>query len=122
MFVIYDNNLIDMNRGDSRSFTIFINKGSKLEPIRYILQEVADKLVFYLTKAQDAFEDAILVKELTSNDLNSDGDAVINFMPEDTLDIESGVYFFEVKLFHKTCDNKEEVQTVIPKRRFTILD
>ena len=62
MFAIYDNNLVDMNRGDSRSFPIFLNKGTMLEPIRYVLQEEADKLVFYLCKPQESFQEAVLTK------------------------------------------------------------
>ena len=121
MFAIYDNNLVDMNRGDSRSFPIFLNKGTMLEPIRYVLQEEADKLVFYLCKPQESFQEAGLTKEMTSLDLDENGDAIIKFTPEDTLDLEPGVYFLEVKLYHTNYDKTEDVQTVITKKRFTIL-
>ena len=121
MFAIYDNNLVDMNRGDSRSFPIFLNKGTMLEPIRYVLQEEADKLVFYLCKPQESFQEAVLTKEMTSFDLDENGDAIIKFTPEDTLDLEPGVYFLEVKLYHTNYDKTEDVQTVITKKRFTIL-
>lgn len=121
MFAIYDNNLVDMNRGDSRSFPIFLNKGTILEPIRYVLQEEADKLVFYLCKPQESFQEAVLTKEMTSLDLDENGDAIIKFTPEDTLNLEPGVYFLEVKLYHTNYDKTEDVQTVITKKRFTIL-
>ena len=121
MFAIYDNNLVDMNRGDSRSFPIFLNKGTMLEPIRYVLQEEADKLVFYLCKPQESFQEAVLTKEMTSLDLDANGDAIIKFTPEDTLNLEPGVYFLEVKLYHTNYDKTEDVQTVITKKRFTIL-
>lgn len=121
MFAIYDNNLVDMNRGDSRSFPIFLNKGTMLEPIRYVLQEEADKLVFYLCKPQESFQEAVLTKEMTSLDLDENGDAIIKFTPEDTLNLEPGVYFLEVKLYHTNYDKTEDVQTVITKKRFTIL-
>lgn len=121
MFAIYDNNLVDMNRGDSRSFPIFLNKGTMLEPIRYVLQEEVDKLVFYLCKPQESFQEAVLIKEMTSLDLDENGDAIIKFTPEDTLNLEPGVYFLEVKLYHTNYDKTEDVQTVITKKRFTIL-
>lgn len=121
MFAIYDNNLVDMNRGDSRSFPIFLNKGTMLEPIRYVLQEEADKLVFYLCKPQESFQEAVLTKEMTSLDLDENGDVIIKFTPEDTLNLEPGVYFLEVKLYHTNYDKTEDVQTVITKKRFTIL-
>ena len=121
MFAIYDNNLVDMNRGDSRSFPIFLNKGTMLEPIRYVLQEEADKLVFYLCKPQESFQEAVLTKEMTSLDLDENGDAIIKFTPEDTLNLEPGVYFLEVKLYHTNYDKTEDVQTVITKKSFTIL-
>ena len=121
MFAIYDNNLVDMNRGDSRSFPIFLNKGTMLEPIRYVLQEEADKLVFYLCKPQESFQEAVLTKEMTSLDLDENGDAIVKFTPEDTLNLEPGVYFLEVKLYHTNYDKTEDVQTVITKKRFTIL-
>ena len=121
MFAIYDNNLVDMNRGDSRSFPIFLNKGTMLEPIRYVLQEEADRLVFYLCKPQESFQEAVLTKEMTSLDLDENGDAIIKFTPEDTLNLEPGVYFLEVKLYHINYDKTEDVQTVITKKRFTIL-
>ena len=121
MFAIYDNNLVDMNRGDSRSFPIFLNKGTMLEPIRYVLQEEADKLVFYLCKPQESFQEAVLTNEMTSLDLDENGDAIIKFTPEDTLNLEPGVYFLEVKLYHTNYDKTEDVQTVITKKRFTIL-
>ncbi len=122
MFNIYDNNLIDMNRGDSKSFPIFINKGSGLDPVRYILEPNIDKVCFYLMDAQETFENALLTKELTSEDLDSNGDIIISFKPDDTLGLEEGVYFFEIKLFHYNIKNEEEIFTIVPKRRFTILN
>jgi len=122
MFNIYDNNLIDMNRGDSKSFPIFINIGSGLDPVRYILQPDIDKVCFYLMTAQEKFENAVLTKEFTSENLDDNGDVIISFTPDDTLSLDEGVYFFEIKLFHYNINNEEEIFTIVPKRRFTILN
>lgn len=122
MFVKYSNNIIQMVRGDSGSFTLFINKGSILEPEQYIIQPNVDEVVFYLTEAQEPFEDAILEKHMTSADLDQDNNIVVNFVPADTLDIESGVYFYEIKLHHTNQDQSVDVNTIIPKKQFIIFD
>ena len=43
------------------------------------------------------FENAVIKKKYTKNDVNKNGDIIISFTPEDTVYLDPGKYFYEIK-------------------------
>ena len=101
---ILNDNLIILNRGDSFSRPLFLNRGTSLQPMRYILSDgngnpnKEDEVYFALMEPNQPFENAIVKKKYTYRDLNSNNDVVIELRPEDTCELIPGQYFFTVKL------------------------
>ena len=119
MLNISDQGIVRLSRGDSFSCPVFINKGTELVPIRYELQD-GDKLYFALMEPNQPFEKAILKKVLTKDDLNENGDAVISLVPSDTENLETGLYYYTLKLRQEIDVNTYSVETVVPNRQFWI--
>lgn len=117
MFNISDNGIITLNRGDSFSLDVFVNVGTSFEPIQYVLKD-GDSLYFSLTEPNQPFEVALVRREFTKADLNDEGNVTMNFDSYITEHLMPGTYYYCVKL--KTENG--EVSTVIPKRRFNIID
>lgn len=112
--------IISMFRGDSYELPLFINQGTKLNPVKYILQST-DKVYVGLIEPASCFERAVVRKVYTSADQDSEGFIIIKFLPQDTEHLISGTYYLEVKGQFIT-ENIETVSTIIPKRKFIILD
>lgn len=121
MFEIADRSfIVSITRGDSAEAPLVINKGTKACPMRYVLDE-DDTIYFAIEEPNKPFEFAIVKKVLTKDNLNDHGDVVVKFNPEDTMCLIPGKYFYEAKL-RTLKDNKEEVNTIIPKTEFYILE
>lgn len=116
MFTIDNNDLITVTRGDSFSFPIFINKGTKVCPQRYVLQE-GDKVYLGIMEPNQPFEDALIRKVFTIKNLNKFGDVVAEFTPSDTSRIIPGKYYYEIKF---TNADESVVNTITSRRSFTI--
>lgn len=63
------------------------------------------------------FEDAIIRKKFTSVDQGSDGTIAIRLDPADTIDLDSGVYYYAVKL-----RQNDQVFTIINKAKLVVAD
>ncbi|MBO7734851.1 MAG: hypothetical protein J6S67_19985 [Methanobrevibacter sp.] len=118
MLNISNNGIIRLSRGDSFSCPVFVNMGTELVPIRYELQD-DDKLYFALMEPNQPFEEAILKKVLTKDDLNENGDAVLTLVPSDTENLVVGLYYYTIKLRRPT-EGEPQVDTVVPNRQFWI--
>lgn len=112
--------IISMFRGDSYELPLFINRGTKLDPLEYILKST-DRIYVGLIEPASCFERAIMRQVYTSADQNSEGYILIKFLPRDTEHLIPGTYYLEVKGQFIT-ENIETVSTIIPKRKFIILD
>ena len=98
MFTISRNGIIELSRGDNVDIPLFINKGTPLEPIRYNLFENSKTQIYFgLMIPGQYFENAIIRKKYTKDDANEFGDVIIKFTPEDTIYLDPGKYFYEVK-------------------------
>ena len=120
MFHIAKNGIITVNRGDTFTLPIFVNLGTPLEPEIFDLRE-GDQVIFRIVRANDSFENAIIEKVCTIEDLNEEGSLNINFETEDTSWIEPNLYYYEVKLEYLRED-KFNVKTFIPRTKFYIVD
>lgn len=87
--------------------------------MRYILGE-NDRVLFGVMEPNMSFENALIRKVFTKEDLNENNDVEISFNAYDTINVVPGKYYYEVKLVVGEEENGI-VNTVIPKREFFIL-
>lgn len=120
MFNISDNCIINMTRGDSFEVALFLNQGTEADPLRYTLSD-KDEVYFGVMECNQRFEDALIRKKFTHQDLNENGDVVVSFQHEDTVNVFPDMYYYEVKLrkFNEVS-NTYEVHTVVQKTKFFI--
>ena len=120
MFNISNNGIITITRGDYFSLPLFMNQGTELKPLRYILDDKSQVYVGVM-EANQPFETALIRKKFTSADLNDKGDINIEFFPEDTQCLLPGKYYYQIKLNKYNAEkDKYEVHTVVQKTQFFI--
>lgn len=123
MFNISYNGIITVNRGDSFRLPLMLNYGTNLEPIHY---KLCPKSVVYFAvmEPNQPFENALIKKRYTADDVDSDGNVVIRFRPQDTQCVLPGKYYYQVKLqrFNSTDPEDYETDTVVDKTLFFILE
>ena len=122
MFDISRDNNIQVVRGDSIDFVLFINGGTELQPFQYELQE-GDEVFFALMEVHQLFENAILKKVFTKDSLfTEDGNLIINLTSGDTENLHEGLYKYTVKL--KLANNMGPViiRTLVPEHDFYIVN
>ena len=119
------NGIITMNRGDTFYMPLHINYGDKLVPKQYTLTS-KDTIYFALEEYNQPFEVALIRKVFTMEDLDADNNVVIQFPSEDTQYILPGEYYYEIKLRHIENEGQENEQefidTIVPRRKFIILE
>ena len=123
MFNVFQNGTIYVTRGDSFQMPLVLNVGTKLEPLTYELTD--NSFVYFgLMEPNQQFEDAIVRKKYTKDDVNEYGQVVIEFTPQDTQCLLPGKYYYQVKLqvFEQTNPTKYYVETVIDKTLFFIME
>ena len=118
MFNISNNGIITVNRGDTFTLNVFVNVGTKLFPVQYVLQE-GDNLYFALCEPNQPFEDALIRKVFTHTDVDEKGNVVMKFDSEMAEFLLPGTYYYTIKLV-KASD--ESVTTIITKTKFVIIE
>lgn len=131
------NGIITMNRGDTFYMPLLINIGveenknkSKQDPRNYIDRYYKitnkDTIYFALEEYNQPFEFALIRKVFTIDDVNEDGDVIIKFSSEDTQYLLPGEYYYEIKLRHvenvNPYNEQEFIDTIVPRRKFIILE
>lgn len=117
MFQITDEQMIYLSRGDSCSFTLCILNGNKLFH-EYYKVESGDKIYFAIMEPNQKFENAIVKKVFTYEDVDEDGNVEIKILPKDTEHLKEGTYYYTIKY---TSDEDSEVETVVEKTKFFIV-
>ena len=120
MFNLSRNGIIELVRGDSFSVPLFINKGTDLCPLRYELKN-GEYVYFGLMEPNMSFENALVRKRYDNTNENDNKDIIISFDADDTVNLQPGKYYYEVKAVLLDKNNKQIVNTVIPKKEFFIL-
>lgn len=114
------NGIITVSRGDDFQLPLFINQGTETKPIRYVLAE-KDLVQFRLMSPNQSFENAIIKKDYTYQDVNEHGDVVVKFNREDTLLLLLGKYYYEIKIkLYNSETQGYEINTITPKTEFFI--
>lgn len=120
MFHIAKNGIITLTRGDTCTFPISMNVGTPLNVSIFDLQE-GDKVRFKVMRANERFEDALISKTYTIENLDDKGNIIVEFENSDTQWIESGTYFYEVKIEY-VRNEKKYINTFIPRTKFYIVN
>lgn len=123
MFNIAYNGIITVNRGDSFRLPMVLNYGTNLEPMNYQMSQ--NSIVYFaVMEPNQPFEDALIKKKYTIEDVDADGNIVIKFRPQDTQCVLPGKYYYQVKLqrFNSNDPEDYEVDTVVDKTLFYILE
>ena len=147
MLTISNNGIITVNRGDDFSVPLFINMGTELAPVRYTLKEndeiylgifssgadylldtegtkffVEDEITYLgIPEIDEYFQNAVVRKTFTINDLNENGDVVLKFAHVDTKFLLPGNYYYQVRA-KITKDGEEYINTIVKKTPFIVLE
>lgn len=111
---ISSNGLLRIDRGDTFSFFYPINIGTELYPTYYELTE-NDKLYFAVMEPGQAFENALIKKVYTNDDLKDNG-VKIKFKSTDTLYLFPGQYYYTIKLRTNIGTDVENIITLVSDR------
>ncbi len=125
MYLIKKNNVITLTRGDYLKIPVVITRGRFPYDTEWTLEE-GDYAFFGLMEPNKFFDEAILKKELTSEDLDSEGNLYVEILPEDTMNLCPGVYYYEIKVLYKEFENSEDykthIDTIVQKTKFILVD
>ena len=119
------NNKVDLVRGDSILINVFLNIGTDSRPVQYQAQDT-DVFFFSLYKPNHVFEQGVVKKVLTIENIDENGDLSILIEPEDTLNLHGGQYYWMVKMVHHEKDEDDvlvpngSVDTIIRETSFYI--
>ena len=110
---------IVITRGDTYNFNLSIIDETSSAGI-YFLQD-DDVLYFRIMRPNQPFEEAIIEKKYTVEDMDAEGIISLCISSEDTINLEPGRYYYSVKLSINNSTAKKEV-TIIDKSKFIICD
>lgn len=121
MFNMSKTGIITATRGDSYTFKLFLNSGKRPIPIPYDIKENTD-IYFALTEPNQPFEKAILKKKYTNQDVDCHC-LEVKFVPNDTICLMPGKYYYQVKLKQPNGTNGQyDVITIIDRHLFYIVE
>ena len=115
------NNMIQLTRGDSARYPLFINQGSDLCPFKYELGD-KDELYLGIMEPNQPFECALVKKKYTKSSIRLDqyDNILIKIEPEDTIALIPGKYYYQIKLRKYVAENDYDVITIIDKTEFWV--
>lgn len=119
MINIAENGIITMSSGDSFSYPLFINAGSKLAPLRYTVSG-EDCVYFALCEPTQPFECGVVRKTFTEEHNNLFGDVMVELESAETIKLRPGTYYYEVRLSY-VKDDKTYWCTIVPPRKLYII-
>lgn len=140
MFTINSNWVIKMNKGDMVQFPLYINNGTRVNPIRYEFEpNDGCEVIFYLLPVHGSFQNYILKKTYTSSgnittqkindeeiittegniNINEFKDMVITLDEGDTIDLCPGEYTYIIRA--KVLTNKINSKNLVNTSEYTTL-
>lgn len=125
MISVSGNGIITLCRGDDAGFAFTVpNWGLNGE--QYSLGD-GDTLYVGVMEPGQPFEDALIRKALTKDDMLSSGEVWVPFASSDTINLLPGAYYIQMKLrkyegVDESGDAKYSVDTVLGKSKFFIVD
>lgn len=120
MLHISKNNIITMTVGDEVYFYFYI-KANKNNDI-YLLNS-KDKVYFYIMEANASYDEAVVTKTLDYNNIIKDTPLIkISLDENDTKLLQSGNYYYQIKLERYINPENYKTETIMNKRRFILTD
>lgn len=113
--LIQKNNQLSINRGDYFSFPLKLQRG-KFPYVEKISLSKGDLLYFGIMRNNDPFERSFIKREFSYEDVDSSGNITVTLLPEDTIELDPGYYYYEVKLL---CSDMS-ISTVVQKTKLYI--
>lgn len=120
MYSIDTNNCVSIVKGDYCKFPLELYLGRFPKRQEFQLEE-NDTAYFGLFNSNESFDKAILKKTLTVSDCDEYGNLWVTILPEDTIGLAVGTYYYEVKVLYES-DGVEHIDTVIQRTKFIVLD
>lgn len=121
------NNIIILNRGDTYQFDLVIDDTESPDGIYRLKGN--DTVYLGIMDPHQPFEQALVKKRFTAEDMTPNGVLTIVITAEDTLELLPGAYYYAVKIHmqHEKIDHKtvmviDQVNTIINKTKFFICD
>ena len=125
MYLIKKNNVITLTRGDYFKMPIIITTGSFPFQKEWELTE-GDHVFFGLMEPHASFEKAIIKKDITCEDMDSEGNLFLELLPEETMNLCPGVYYYEIKAIYKEYTSSEEyithIDTITQRTKFILVE
>ena len=121
MYSTKKNNVVSITKGDYSVIPVELVISTYPEHYSLNLEE-SDRVYFGLMAPNKSFDEAILKKEFTLHDVTPDGYINIKILPDDTLNLEPGVYYYSVKALYALGDNDVRISTLVDKTKFIIND
>lgn len=122
LYLIKNNKVMTMTRGDYFSFVVTLRSDDPWEHIEYKLSK-GDILFFGLMEPNQPFEKAIIKKEYGYDDYDYEGGTLkIVLNPEDTIELMPGTYYYQVKVLYRDDAGVVHVDTAVQKTKFNIVD
>lgn len=122
MINVCRNGIVTMNKGDDIEIPLFINQGTKLNPIRFsLLSNPNAELYLGIMMPHQDFECALVRKKYTFNSPHTEQrDVIVELKANDTRCLVPGRYYIEAKLRLVDAYNNERIFTVMPKQIFQL--
>lgn len=124
------NNVIILNRGDTYEFELTIADEASKDGCYHLQGD--DTVYLGIMDPHQSFEDALVKKRFTVEDMDAHGGLTIVLEPEDTLDLLPGTYYYAVKLHmqhediylttNEVVGYVDKVYTVINKTKLFLND
>ena len=120
MVYISNNGFIRLARGDSFAVPLFINRGTVVSPVRYKIKNHPEATVYLgVMEPNEPFENALIKKKYTAtSEINKNGDIIIVFSPNDTLNVLPGKYYYSIKIDY----GNNSVDTIVPMTEFFVMN
>ena len=111
-----------MTKGDNVSIPLFINQGSRMNPIRYsLLSNPNSELYLGIMLPYQDFDNALVRKKYTYESPHTEQrDVIVQLQPQDTMYLMPGKYYIEAKLRLLDKFGNNRVFTVLPKKIFEL--
>ena len=110
---------IRLSRGDSFQVPFYINQGTGMDPLVYVMIPEVE-FYFAVMEPNQPWEQAIIKKRYTVADTENDA-VILQLEPQDTMCLLPGLYYYQIKLrIYDHHLQKYVVNTLCPKMQFWI--
>ena len=120
MYFALPNLHIRLCRGDTQNIILTLYEGERLTATKYVLKD-NDNVYFGVMEPNSYFEEALIRKKLSKEDLDENNELVIKLHTTDTLTLLPGLYYYQIKLNRYNEELQDyEIHTLVKQTPFYI--